>query len=102
RRRPALAATPRGAWRGSCNARLQREPGVEMLWVRITNPQYEQSRRYQGRIGEVVGRWGPDNAIEAREGYMVDFGDGEIVGVTEEEVEQVEEPEPQGRRESGC
>jgi len=63
-----------------------------MLWVKVTKPRYEQSKRYDGRVGEVVGRWGSDNAMQAREGYMVDFGDGEIVGVTEEEIEQVGDP----------
>jgi hypothetical protein len=63
-----------------------------MLWVKVTKPQYEQSQRSEGKVGEVVGRWGPDNAIESREGYMVEFADGEIVGVTDEEVEQVDRP----------
>jgi hypothetical protein len=63
-----------------------------MHWIKVTRPQYEQSKRYAGRTGEVVGRWGPENSADAREGFLVDFGDGEIVGVTEEEVEVVEEP----------
>jgi hypothetical protein len=63
-----------------------------MHWVRVTNPQYEQSRRYAGEVGEVVGRWGPENSADGRDGYLVEFADGEIVGVTEEEVEVVEEP----------
>jgi hypothetical protein len=64
-----------------------------MHWVRITNPQYEQSQRYTGQVGEVVGRWGPENSASAREGYLVEFGDGEIVGVTEQEIEPVEDPD---------
>jgi hypothetical protein len=63
-----------------------------MHWIKVTNPQYEQSRKYAGQVGEVVGRWGPENSEHGREGYMVDFGDGEIVGITESEVEPVEEP----------
>jgi hypothetical protein len=63
-----------------------------MHWIKVTNPEYEQSRKYAGQVGEVVGRWGPENSELAREGYMVDFGDGEIVGVTDTEVEAVEDP----------
>jgi hypothetical protein len=63
-----------------------------MHWIKVTNPQYEQSQRYSGKVGEVVGRWGPDNNQESREGYLVEFDDGEIVGVTELEVESVESP----------
>ena len=63
-----------------------------MHWVRVTNPEYEQSKRYAGQTGEVVGRWGPDNSAETREGYLVEFPDGEIVGVTDSEVEEVEKP----------
>jgi hypothetical protein len=63
-----------------------------MHWIKVTNPQYEQSVRYAGQVGEVVGRWGPENSQDSREGYLVEFGDGEIVGVTEEEVESAEQP----------
>lgn len=63
-----------------------------MHWVKVTNPQYEQSQRYAGQVGEVVGRWGPENSEQARDGYLVEFGDGEVVGVTEAEVEEVEKP----------
>lgn len=63
-----------------------------MHWIRITNPQYEQSQRYRGHVGEVVGRWGPDNSQDAREGYLVQLSDGEIVGVTDLEVVTVDAP----------
>lgn len=63
-----------------------------MHWVKVTRPQYEQSRRYAGQAGEVVGRWGPENSAEGRQGYLVEFADGEIVGVTEDEVEPIEAP----------
>jgi hypothetical protein len=63
-----------------------------MHWVKVTNPQYEQSRRYAGQVGEVVGRWGPENSADSREGYLVEFGDGEIVGITESEVEAADDP----------
>jgi hypothetical protein len=43
-------------------------------------------------IGEVVGHWGPENSADARDGYMVEFANGEIVGLTEEEVELVDQP----------
>jgi hypothetical protein len=61
-----------------------------MHWIKVTNPQYEQSRRYAGQVGEVVGRWGPENSADSREGYLVEFADGEVVGVTEDEVEAAE------------
>ena len=61
-----------------------------MLFVKVTRPRYDQSRLYEGQIGEVVGRWGPENSAEAREGYLVQFSDGEIVGLTEEEVVSAE------------
>lgn len=63
-----------------------------MLWVKVTDPRYEQSERYDGEVGEVVGRWGPENSADGREGYLVEFADGEIVGVTEQEVEVVRRP----------
>lgn len=63
-----------------------------MHWVRVTRPRYEQSRRYQGQVGEVVGRFGPDNTTDGTEGYLVEFGDGEVVGVVESEVEEVTAP----------
>lgn len=67
-----------------------------MHWVRITRPHYEQSRRHEGRVGEVVGYWGPENSAEGREGFLVEFADGEIIGVTEDEVEIVDGPEEPG------
>lgn len=64
-----------------------------MHWVRVTNPKYDQSERYRGKVGEVVGRWGPENAASSTEGWLVEFPDGEVVGVTEEEVETVDRPD---------
>jgi hypothetical protein len=82
---------------------LQQEGG--MHWIRVTNPQYEQSTRYAGQVGEVVGHWGPENSESGRDGFLVEFADGEIVGVTEQEVEEVPQPEvrtrPRPERE-GC
>lgn len=63
-----------------------------MHWIKVTRPEYEQSRKYAGQVGEVVGRWGPENSADSREGYLVEFPDGEIVGVTDIEVEAVEDP----------
>lgn len=65
-----------------------------MHWIRVKNPRYEQSRRFAGMVGEVVGHWGPENSADAREGYMVEFPNGEIVGLTDEEIEIVETPPP--------
>jgi hypothetical protein len=63
-----------------------------MHWIRVTRPRYEQSRRYHGQVGEVVGAWGPENSADGRRGYLVEFPDREIVGVTEDEIEAVDEP----------
>jgi len=63
-----------------------------MHWIRVTRPRYEQSRRYDGQVGEVVGAWGPENSAHGRRGYLVEFPDREIVGVTEDEIEAVDEP----------
>lgn len=63
-----------------------------MHWIKVTNPRYDQSKRYAGQVGEVVGHWGPENSAASKEGFLVEFSDGEIVGVAEEEVEVVEEP----------
>lgn len=64
-----------------------------MHWIRVTKSRYEQSERYVGRVGEVVGHWGPDNTLDGREGYLVEFDDGEVVGVAQDEVEEVRMPE---------
>ena len=63
-----------------------------MHWIKVKSPHYEQSRRYDGMVGEVVGHWGPENSAKARAGIMVEFANGEIVGLTEDEVEIVETP----------
>ena len=63
-----------------------------MHWVRVTKPQYQQSERYRGETGEVVGRWGPENSASSKEGWLVEFADGEVVGVTEDEVEVADRP----------
>lgn len=63
-----------------------------MHWVKVTKPRYEQSRRYDQQVGEVIGSWGPENSADGRHGYLVEFGDGEVVGVTEEELDVVEQP----------
>lgn len=65
-----------------------------MHWIKVTKPRYEQSKRYDGMVGEVVGHWGPENSADSREGYMVEFPNGEIVGLTDEEVEVVDPPRP--------
>jgi hypothetical protein len=60
-----------------------------MFRVRVTSPRYEQSRQYSGKIGEVIGHWGPESNEHGRDGYLVQFPDGEIVGIAEDEVETV-------------
>lgn len=57
--------------------------------VRVVRSYYDQSEPYVGRVGEVIGHWGPDNNEEGRDGFMVQFDDGSIIGFTENEVEPV-------------
>lgn len=57
--------------------------------VKVTSPRYQQSQKYRDQIGEVVGHWGPENSEEGKEGMMVQFDDGEVVGLVDEEVEEV-------------
>lgn len=57
--------------------------------VRVVSSRYEQSRPYLGKVGEVIGHWGADSNEDARDGYMVQFPDGTVVGVAEDEVEDV-------------
>jgi hypothetical protein len=76
---------------------------VPMRWIKVTNPEYEQSRRYSGQVGEVVGRWGPDSEDDRREGFLVEFADGEIVGIAGSEIEEVTHPGiPELRHERRC
>lgn len=57
--------------------------------VRVTRPRYDQTQKYRDQIGEVVGHWGPENSSDGREGLMVEFADGEVVGLVEEEIDEV-------------
>jgi len=57
--------------------------------VRVTTPRYEQSRSYAGQVGEVVGHWGPETNEHGRDGFLVQFPNGEIVGIADDEVETV-------------
>ena len=61
--------------------------------VRVVRSYYEQSAPYVGRVGEVIGHWGPDNNEEGRDGFMVQLEDGTILGVSENEVESVTDEE---------
>jgi hypothetical protein len=63
-----------------------------MHFVKVTQPKYDASRRYEGQVGEVVGRWGPENSSEPREGFLVEFRNGEIVGIADDEVEAADAP----------
>ena len=67
--------------------------------VRVVRSFYDQSEPHIGKVGEVIGHWGPDNNEEGRDGFMVQFEDGTIVGFSENEVEPVAdeaaEPEPE-------
>ena len=55
--------------------------------VRVVRSFYDQSEPYIGRVGEVIGHWGADNNEEGRDGFMVQFEDGTVVGFSENEVE---------------
>ncbi|HEX8213539.1 MAG TPA: hypothetical protein VF584_25440, partial [Longimicrobium sp.] len=67
--------------------------GTDMHRVRVVRSYYEQSAPYVGRVGEVIGHWGPDNNEEGRDGFMVQLEDGTILGVSENEVESVTDEE---------
>ena len=64
-----------------------------MYKVRVVRSYYEQSEPHVGKVGEVIGHWGPDNNEEGRDGFMVQFPDGTIVGLSENEVEAVTDVE---------
>jgi hypothetical protein len=57
--------------------------------VRVVKSFYDQSEPYVGQVGEVIGHWGPDNNEEGRDGFMVQFPDGNVIGIAENEVESV-------------
>lgn len=61
--------------------------------IRVTNPRYEQSLPYAGKVGEVIGHWGADNNETGRVGYLVEFPDGSVVSVAEDEAEDVDADE---------
>jgi hypothetical protein len=61
--------------------------------VRVVRSYYDQSEPYVGKVGEVIGHWGPDNNEDGREGFMVQFEDGSIIGLSENEVEAVTDEE---------
>jgi hypothetical protein len=77
--------------KGSAAASV-REQERTMHWIKVTTPHYEQSRRYNGQVGEVIGSWGPENSPIGQHGFLVEFPDGEIVGIAENEIEDVEQP----------
>ena len=58
-----------------------------MFKVRVVKSFYDQSEPYVGQVGEVIGHWGPDNNEDGRDGYMVQFPDGSVIGFAENEVE---------------
>ena len=64
--------------------------------VRVVRSYYDQSEPYVGRVGEVIGHWGADNNESGRDGFMVQFEDGTVIGVSENEVEDVAVDEADG------
>ena len=71
-----------------------------MYKVRVVRSYYDQSEPYVGKVGEVIGHWGPDNNEDGREGFMVQFEDGTIVGLSENEVEAMTDESPETEPES--
>ncbi|HKP74356.1 MAG TPA: hypothetical protein VJT67_02380 [Longimicrobiaceae bacterium] len=63
--------------------------------VRVVRSYYDQSEPYVGKVGEVIGHWGPDNNESGRDGFMVQFPDGSIIGLSENEVEAATEDAPE-------
>lgn len=57
--------------------------------VKVVNARYDQSRPYLGKVGEVIGHWGADTNETGRDGFMVEFEDGTVIGLAEDEVEDV-------------
>lgn len=66
--------------------------------VRVVRSNYDQSSPYVGKVGEVIGHWGADSNEEGRDGFMVQFEDGTVVGIAEDEVEDVGDEEGEGAR----
>jgi hypothetical protein len=60
-----------------------------MFRVRVVHPRYDQSRPYAGQVGEVIGHWGAESNTAGREGYLVEFPDGRIVGIADDEAVSV-------------
>ena len=67
--------------------------------VRVVRSFYDQSEPFVGRVGEVIGHWGADNNQEGRDGFMVQFDDGTVVGFSENEVEDASEDAVEGAAE---
>ena len=64
--------------------------------VRVVKSYYDQSEPYVGQVGEVIGHWGPDNNESGRDGFMVQFADGSVIGISENEVEYVSDEDGAG------
>ncbi len=69
--------------------------------VRVVRSNYDQSAPHVGRTGEVIGHWGADSNEEGRDGFMVQFDDGTVVGLAEDEVEDVGEEGGQAEIQAG-
>lgn len=59
--------------------------------IRVARSRYDQTAPYVGQVGEVIGHWGADSNESGREGFLVQFPDGQVVGIAEDEVESVVE-----------
>ena len=59
--------------------------------VRVVRSNYDQTAAYVGQVGEVIGHWGADSNEEGRTGFMVQFSDGSVIGVAEDEVQDADD-----------
>jgi hypothetical protein len=66
---------------------------MPMHRVRVVRSFYDQSEPHVGKVGEVIGHWGADNNQEGRDGFMVQFDDGTVVGFSLNEVEDASDDE---------
>lgn len=62
--------------------------------IRVARSRYDLTAAYVGQVGEVIGHWAADNNEEGRTGYMVQFPDGAVLGVAEDEAEDVSDDAP--------
>jgi hypothetical protein len=75
---------------------------MPMHKVRVVRSFYDQSEPHVGKVGEVIGHWGADNNQDGRDGFMVQFEDGTVVGFSENEVEDASDDAPVAEEEQAA